>query len=383
MKQKKIYFPIFGSGTGHANRTTLVVNSLENNYKCSFSSFKDGYEFLIAKGFECKRIPALDIWWNKDGTASTMKTIMKSPILMGVFLHHLKNEFQLISKQKPDLVFSDSRLSPLLCAKQLKIPSIVILNQIKLLVEIRNTRRKNFERINGEILGHFWKSANEILIPDLPPPHTICIENINDINSIQNKIQYIGFISKEIDNRKVKIIKKKLNLDKKKHTIYVQISGPQQSRLHIYKKVLKQIKQIKKDYNIIISKGIPNGNNIPKKINDTIVFEWCSWKEMFEISDCLVIRGGHSSIGDALTCGKPSIIIPIKKQSEQIQNAKRIDELGLGIYMEEDEDNSLVDNINKIINEDKFNKTAKNYRDLTKKYNGIQMCKNKIIEYTK
>ena len=102
---------------------------------------------------------------------------------------------------------------------------------------------------------------------------------------------------------------------------------------------------------------------------------------MFDISDCVIIRGGHSSIGNAISSGKPSIIIPIKNQSEQIQNAKRVNELNLGIYMEEEE-NSVVKNIKLVINENKFQKTTKEFRKLTKTYNGIEICKEKIRKYT-
>jgi UDP:flavonoid glycosyltransferase YjiC (YdhE family) len=381
MQKKKIYFPTFGSGVGHANRTSLIANSLEKNYSYMFSSFKDGYEFLLANKFQCKKIYPLDISWKKDGTVSITRTIMKFPLLTGIFLYHLKNEYKFLREYKPDVVFSDSRLSPILCAKKLNIPSIVILNQIKLLVEIKNKRKKRLETINGQILGNFWNYANEILIPDLPPPYTICKENIEGIDYLKDKISYIGFIEKQIDeDRRISLINE-LNIDEEKKTIYVQISGPKQSRLSIYNKIIKQIESVKDEYNIIISKGDPNGESIPRKKEYWTEFDWCPWREMFDISDCVIIRGGHSSIGNAISSGKPSIIIPIKNQSEQIQNAKRVNELNLGIYMEEEE-NSVVKNIKLVINENKFQKTTKEFRKLTKTYNGIEICKEKIRKYT-
>tara|TARA_B100001750_G_scaffold168276_1_gene136707 strand:- start:2762 stop:3907 length:1146 start_codon:yes stop_codon:yes gene_type:complete len=381
MQKKKIYFPTFGSGVGHANRTSLIADSLEKNYSYMFSSFKDGYEFLLANKFQCKKIYPLDISWKKDGTVSITRTIMKFPLLTGIFLYHLKNEYKFLREYKPDVVFSDSRLSPILCAKKLNIPSIVILNQIKLLVEIKNKRKKRLETINGQILGNFWNYANEILIPDLPPPYTICKENIEGIDYLKDKISYIGFIEKQIDeDRRISLINE-LNIDEEKKTIYVQISGPKQSRLSIYNKIIKQIESVKDEYNIIISKGDPNGESIPRKKEYWTEFDWCPWREMFDISDCVIIRGGHSSIGNAISSGKPSIIIPIKNQSEQIQNAKRVNELNLGIYMDEEE-NSVVKNIKLVINENKFQKTTKEFRKLTKTYNGIEICKEKIRKYT-
>ena len=381
MRKKKVYFPTFGSGVGHASRASIIASSLEEDFSYRFSSFKDGYEFLMANKFQCKKIYPLDISWKKNGTVSTTKTMIRSPFLSGIFLYHLKEEYKFLKKYKPDVVFSDSRLSPILCANKLKIPSIVILNQIKLLVEIRNKRRERLETINGRLLGKLWNYADEIFIPDLPPPYTICKENIQGVDSIKDKITYIGFITKQREDKRKFSITNELDIDKDKKTIYVQVSGPRQSRLDVYHKIIKQMEPVKDEYNIIISKGDPKGRSIPKKKEYWTEFEWCPWIEMFELSDCVIIRGGHSSIGNAISAGKPSIIIPIENQSEQIQNAIRVNELDLGIYMKNKED-SLVGNIQSILNENKFKNAIKKFEGLSSEYNGIEICKEKIREYS-
>ena len=381
MRKKKVYFPTFGSGVGHASRASIIASSLEDDFSYRFSSFKDGYEFLMANKFQCKKIYPLDISWKKNGTVSTTKTMIRSPFLSGIFLYHLKEEYKFLKKYKPDVVFSDSRLSPILCANKLKIPSIVILNQIKLLVEIRNKRRERLETVNGRLLGKLWNYADEIFIPDLPPPYTICKENIQGVDSIKDKITYIGFIIKQREGKRKFSIINELDIDKDKKTIYVQVSGPRQSRLNVYHKIIKQMEPVKDEYNIIISKGDPKGKSIPKKKEYWTEFEWCPWIEMFELSDCVIIRGGHSSIGNAISAGKPSIIIPIENQSEQIQNAIRVNELDLGIYMKNKED-SLVGNIQSILNENKFKNAIKKFEGLSSEYNGIEICKEKIREYS-
>ena len=381
MRKKKVYFPTFGSGVGHASRASIIASSLEEDFSYRFSSFKDGYEFLMANKFQCKKIYPLDISWKKNGTVSTTKTMIRSPFLSGIFLYHLKEEYKFLKKYKPDVVFSDSRLSPILCANKLKIPSIVILNQIKLLVEIRNKRRERLETINGRLLGKLWNYADEIFIPDLPPPYTICKENIQGVDSIKDKITYIGFITKQREDKRKFSIINELDIDKDKKTIYVQVSGPRQSRLNVYHKIIKQMEPVKDEYNIIISKGDPKGRSIPKKKEYWTEFEWCPWIEMFELSDCVIIRGGHSSIGNAISSGKPSIIIPIENQSEQIQNAIRVNELDLGIYMK-NEEKSLVGNIQSVLNENRFKKAIKKFEELSSEYNGIEICKEKIRRYS-
>ena len=161
----------------------------------------------------------------------------------------------------------------------------------------------------------------------------------------------------------------------------MQVSGPKQSRLSVYQRIIKQIEPVKNEYNIIISKGDPNGSSIAKKKEYWTEFEWCPWIELFELSDCVIIRGGHSSIGNAISSGKPSIIIPIKNQSEQIQNAIRVNELDLGIYMK-NEDEDLIRNIQLVLNENIYKNATKKFKKLSSEYNGIEICKEKIKEYS-
>ena len=61
MRKKKVYFPTFGSGVGHASRASIIASSLEDDFSYRFSSFKDGYEFLMENKFQCKKIYPLDL----------------------------------------------------------------------------------------------------------------------------------------------------------------------------------------------------------------------------------------------------------------------------------------------------------------------------------
>ena len=134
-----------------------------------------------------------------------------------------------------------------------------------------------------------------------------------------------------------KQIRNILKINNHNPILYIQISGPKSSRNNVYKKIMGIIKSNNVKYNLIISKGIPEGDVRPKKSNNVIIFDWCPYQEIFEVADCIVMRGGHSTISKALTAGKPIISIPIINQTEQLQNAKRIEELGLGICINEND----------------------------------------------
>jgi len=360
LKNKKIYFPTFGSGLGHASRTSTIAKSLPKNYTYYFSSFSDGSIFLKEQGFECHDVTPLDISWSTKGGASKFNTLINSPKLLSTFIKHISNERGNIAKNRPNLIFSDSRLSPIIAAKMCGIPSITILNQIRLILSIKERRIRIIEQIAGEMLGILWNLSNEILIPDLPPPYSICLENVDKIHSVSKKIEFIGFLSNVPKVNNNKQIRNILKINNHNPILYIQISGPKSSRNNIYKKIM----------------GIIKSNNV-------IIFDWCPYQEIFEVADCIVMRGGHSTISKALTSGKPIISIPIINQTEQLQNAKRIEELGLGICINENDlEKKILVSINNIFSDNNYISNVEKFKKRANKYNAIKKCHEKIEKYT-
>lgn len=383
MKNNKIYFPTFGSGLGHATRTAAIAKSLPKNYTYYFSSFSEGSVFLKEQGFECHNATPLDVSWSSEGGVSKFNTGINLPKSLAIFFKHIGDERSNIAKYKPNLIFSDSRLSSIIAAKMCGIPSITILNQIRLILSIKERRIRIFEQITGEMLGMLWNLSNEILIPDLPPPYSICLENVNKIHSVRKKIEFIGFLSDipKIDNKKQ--IRDILKINNNNPIIYIQISGPEASRNNVYIKIMNVIKSNNFKYNLIVSKGIPGGNTQPKKSNNLILFDWCPYQEIFQASDCVIMRGGHSTISKALTAGKPIISIPIINQTEQRQNAKRIEELGLGICINENElEKKILVSINNILSDNNYISNLEEYKKRANNYNAIKKCREKIEKYT-
>ena len=383
MKNKKIYFPTFGSGLGHAIRTSEIAKTLSKNHTYYFSSFGEGSIYLKEQGLECHNVAPLDVSWSTKGGVSNFNTLINLPKSFSIFIKHINNERNNIRKNKPNLIFSDSRLSPIIAAKMCGIPSITILNQIRLILSIKERRIKIIERINGEMLGILWNLSNEILIPDLPPPYSICLENVNKIYSTSKKIEYIGFLSNVPKVNNQEQIKNILKINNNNPILYIQISGPKSSRDNVYKKITNVIKSNNLKYNLIISKGIPGGNTQPKKSNNVILFDWCPYQEIFQVADCIITRGGHSTISKALTIGKPIISIPIINQTEQLHNAKRIEELGLGIYINENNlEKKMLVAINNIFSDNNYISNVEEFRKRANNYNAIKKCHEKIEKYT-
>jgi UDP:flavonoid glycosyltransferase YjiC (YdhE family) len=82
-------------------------------------------------------VPPVEFAWSTEGGFSFKYSISNIPLWFTNFPRQIKDEINNIIKYDPDIVVSDTRLSSLVASKILNIPSIVILNQVKLLLSPR------------------------------------------------------------------------------------------------------------------------------------------------------------------------------------------------------------------------------------------------------
>lgn len=186
----RAYLAPYGVGLGHASRLLSISEHLkEDNITIKFSSYGEAVSYINNHGYECVQVPPIEFAWSNSGF-SIKNSIANIPLWLTNFVRQISQETKNISSFNPNIVVSDSRLSPLLTSKILDIPSIVILNQIKLLLSPRIREFKLarvFEKLNGEFFGNVWSLAEKLLIPDLPPPYTIAEHNIWNLESVKRK----------------------------------------------------------------------------------------------------------------------------------------------------------------------------------------------------
>jgi len=387
----RIYFTPYGVGLGHASRLLNVANFLkEDKTKIRFSTFGEPVNYIINSGYECMNVPSIDFSWSNEGSFSLKNTISNVPLWFKNFSRQVNKEVENMIKFSPDLVVSDSRLSSLIAAKLLGIPSILLLNQIKLLLSPKLDNYKItrvYEKINGEILGTFWSISEKILVPDLPPPNTISERNTWDVMSVKKKIRYIGFISdrNKIPQEKLNEILKLLKFSKTKPIVFFHISGPPQTRHTLIKVITNACKNLDSNIQYVLSEGNPNGAIFPKKMhNNGWYYEWCPIKdELFALSDIILLRGGHTSISQAIQYGKPVITIPIENHAEQLGNSNKTVKIGLGIKLDSKdiESTSIEDAIYRIINDQSFTHKANELKEIAKNLDGIHNVVNIIRSY--
>ena len=389
---QRVYFAPYGVGLGHASRLLILAENIkEPGIELRFSSFGEARNYIMGQGFECEKVPPVEFMWGRDGEFSVMSNINKIPQWLVNLPIQVNKEIRYIKKFNPHIIISDSRLSPLIAARILNLPKILIINQIKLLLTPRLREFKAarlFETCNGELMGGLWNMSDRILIPDLPPPYTISEGTINSVKSIKSKLDYVGFITPraKITENSLSEAKEVLQIDRTKPLIFVHISGPMGTRIPIIMKLIEVFKKAP-SVQFVFSEGKSNGKVIPKKISSNMwYFEWCPYKdEIFFLSDVIIMRGGHTAISQAIQYGKPIISIPIQSHGEQLANSYKIEKLGIGKAINSKTMNQtiLIDALNEIICDNSYQDKVSKLMEISNKLDGIQNVKDIVLSYVK
>lgn len=378
--------PLFGTGLGHASRMLLIADQLKSEgYGIHFSSFNEGRAYLLMKDYSCDTVPPLDVVWTKDSGPSVSLTLRMFPKMLTLFGKHIAIEANRIAKLKPKVVFSDSRLSSIIAARILGLPSLSLMNQIRILLPVeKNHKAVDFaEQMGAEILGFIWSLSDEILIPDLPPPYTICERNITRIKSVQGKIDHIGLLvpRRDIDDVRVSKVRRILELDDSKPVFFAQISGPIGTKDELIRNIIDVGRLSGESFSLVVSGGVPGGEIEPRRIGDNWFFEWCPFRdEIFSLADFAIIRGGHSTISNAISFGKPMLVLPIARHTEQIGNAERVEEIGLGLHIKAEDlsKTSLLSAMNAMASTDSYRSNASRVLGIASRYDALKRCSEKV-----
>jgi len=305
-----------------------------------FSSYGEAASYVSLRGYKCVTVAPVEFAWSMEGGFSVKNSLANIPRWFANFSKQVNQETRNMTAYNPDIVVSDSRLSPLMAARLLRLPSIVVLNQVKLLLSPRLRQlaiSRIIESMVGEVLGSMWTLADRVLVPDLPPPYTIAAHNVWEVGSAARKVEYIGFASPKPHVNKVQIdkVSSLLGFDRSRPIVFIHISGPEQTRHAMIKIALEASKKLEPNIQFVISEGNPKGESEPQRVGESgWYYEWCPVRdEVFAMSDLLVMRGGHVALSQAIQFGKPVITIPIENHGEQLGNSAKVAELGMGVML--------------------------------------------------
>jgi UDP-N-acetylglucosamine--N-acetylmuramyl-(pentapeptide) pyrophosphoryl-undecaprenol N-acetylglucosamine transferase len=385
------YFTPYGVGLGHASRLLMIADRLrQEGINVRFSSYGEAVTYVSLRGYKCATVSPVEFAWSMEGGFSVKDSIANVPVWFANFSRQVNQETRNILERSPDIVVSDSRLSPLISARLLKVPSVVILNQIKLLLSPRLhdfIGPRIFENIVGEFLGSMWAMADRVLVPDLPPPYTLSAHNVWHIGSASRKIEYVGFASPrpQISEERVIRVVNMLGFEKSRPLVFVHVSGPSQTRPALIRVAVETAKKLDPKIQFVISEGNPRGKSHAIRIGKlSWYYEWCPVRdEIFASSDLLVLRGGHVALSQAIQFGKPVVTVPIENHGEQLGNCTKVAELGAGVMLHPKglRPEQLGDAIEKVLGDPEYKKKAVGLQRLAEKLNGVDNVVQIIRSY--
>jgi UDP:flavonoid glycosyltransferase YjiC (YdhE family) len=389
----KAYLAPYGVGLGHASRMVMVADHLQrSNVQVRFSSFGEAVKYVSMRGYQCVNAPPVEFAWSVEGGFSVKQSIANIPIWFTNLARQVNHETRNMTMYSPDVILSDSRLSPLFAAKLLGIPSIVLLNQVKLLLSprLREFRiSRLFEAMVGEFLGSMWNLADRILVPDLPPPYTIAAHNVWCVGSASRKLEYIGFTAPKplVTEGQVAKVASDLKIDRSRPVAFVHVSGPMETRMPLIRLALEATRHAdnkSKGIQFIFSEGRPHGSIEPKRIESGWYYEWCPVRdEVFALSDLVVMRGGHTALSQAIQFGKPVVTIPIENHGEQLGNSEKIAKLGAGVMVHPKKlkPEKITAAMEQVLSDPAYRKSVLELKKMTESLDGIDNVVKVVRSY--
>lgn len=343
----RVEFALCGLGLGHAGRCIPIAKGLlerNENTEVFFTTYKDALSYLRLAGFPTLEVPAVDFQVRPDGAIDFRRTALNpGPFVASFsFLKQITKEVEIMKTLKPDVVVSDSRASAIVAARMLGIQTLCILNQFQVVIPRRThyLRLAKFtDAMSLAFLGKIWTTSAEVMIPDFPPPATISSANLRIPKEFKKKTRFIGPILpvRPDDLPGKAAIRKKLDLDPDRPLIFAPISGPMKEKAYFTQILTKILSDFSEDYQIVMTLGLPGSESNPVQYGNLTVFKWNPNRfEYLKASDIVVSRAGHGTLMQAICYGKPTILIPTPSHTEQINNARKGEELGVAAVIQQD-----------------------------------------------
>jgi UDP-N-acetylglucosamine--N-acetylmuramyl-(pentapeptide) pyrophosphoryl-undecaprenol N-acetylglucosamine transferase len=344
----RVYVAPCGIGLGHITRCEPIADALvSQGAEVVYSTYSDGLDYARRRGLPTLPTVPIGFKVREDGTVDFKMTATTSGFSLGVrrFLRQLTAEIRNIKRFKPDVVLSDSRVSSLIAGKLMGVPVALILNQFRVEIVEKPSARKItpverffflvaniFWLYFRTLLGGLWARSNLMLVPDFPAPYTISASNLAIPKRYKKKVKLIGpIVSDELKKRSGEgALNRSLFFASRKPLIYAAVSGPKTERTALADLLLESLKRFPSEYEVVVSRGEPNGSSTPVRDRNLTVYDWIEDQyEVLEASSVVVSRAGHGTIMKAIMLGKPMILIPIPDHTEQYGNAKRASKIGL------------------------------------------------------
>lgn len=387
----RIYFSINGEGYGHSSRSLAIAKQF-NPEEVILASYGYALKRLEKTIYQTVEISPEVSFVGKDGNFDIGLTILKNSSWPVAINNLIREEKKIMQNYGVTCVIADSRTAPVFAANKLGIPSILLTNQTTFApffdVEIKDLEGslidKSFkdwlrtgtkavltnaaEPFVLKVVKDWLKASDEIFIPDLPPPYSVCLPLFYNENFVKKKQRFIGPLLpwgwKSVVNSNDK------NFLPDNYKIYerkiVCTLGGHKYRKPLFDVVMSVAKYLPEILFIVLSDfktniSLPNVFQVGFVDNPLLYYL---------NSNLVITQAGHSTAMEIITLGVPMLVVPDAFQVEQESNAKRLCDLGLATKLSyrdlsdvrlQDQIKYMLDEPVFKVNAEKISKTARNY----------------------
>jgi UDP:flavonoid glycosyltransferase YjiC (YdhE family) len=359
---KILFFPSdIGGGFGHISRCLALAFEAKNRgHECAFLLNKKKYKDKIINEFKVSVIKKPTSWTNLFRLLKQLFSGSKpsfSPLfteISGLDFQIIRDGFtsekqitrildqyiKIVEKFKPDVLIGDTNLLVWILSQKVKIPVVQIV-------------RFAFHPKTARLI--WWKDYPEKMIPpdtcalfnplllkmrlkpikkaeDLLQGNFYIVPSISEIEPIPENINtvHVGELTVPIKDSVLPF--RFRGTDNSLPLVYITIGGGAGSvgcKL-FFSTIIDAFKD--KKIQVIVSAGNKfNLSELPQPPENIKLFNWVPGKLMISRADLIVFHGGYGTLMEAVSCGKPSIIIPF--HTEQEGNGRRLEKLGCSILM--------------------------------------------------
>ena len=311
-----ILFVVCGEGLGHASRCLHLGHYLQQQgHSVHFAGYGKSHDFMEQHG--CSNLhqtPREVCLEGEDGFFSLKKTLLCSKWIMLDMISSARSVSRLISRYRFDCVVCDTMYGGVAAARIWKVPVVFITNQ------------NHFNGPGGStnpvwmtlnfLIRHYLRLADQIIVPDYPPPDTVSEFNIVVPKGEEENYHFTGPF---------------LDLDPGRYTyayrtIFTSFGG-EPYKLPLYQ-MLRDIADRHKElfFDVFYTgRGLPeSSDNFASHGYVPDIYEHLAQAQI------AIVHGGLTTLHEAMLFEKPVLIIMDPYHPEQQNNARKIVAMGAG-----------------------------------------------------
>ncbi len=300
----RIYFVSNGMGFGHVSRDVqLAIELKRRGHEIIFSTHDDGIRFLRNYNFEVIEVEKFGDVSFTSSEVELYKSVIKTikSVSPSILMDHRK----ILKDVSPDLMVVDGYIPAMVSrifSSWKNMPLYLITNETIQWKNLGgNLPLKKIAEFSEALLVYL---ADQVIIPDFPPPYTVCLENLAQFEAT-GKFHFVGPIIAGMAN------------SSDRENIVVSFGGS---------KVKAEVTEVLKRTEELTGEDFVYASELRHE----------DYLNKLKKAKLLITHGGHNSIMEALACGKPIVGIPIKNYPERYGNLAGVERLGLGRTLDVD-----------------------------------------------